>query len=361
MSFNLMDLAKGAISNQIKNKIGGILGMDDKAAGGAIETALPALIGGIIKKGSTPSGAGEVFGVLKDHDGGILENLGGIFDGGKQQDSYLEKGQGLLGLIFGGGLNGILGTIGSVIGMKSGLVGKMLSFLAPVVMGLLGKQNKSAGWDISGFSKALEAQKSHLPKMDGGLMNSLGIGDLMGSAKDAVSDTAATVGSAVSGGVDQAANTAGQAASGGMNILKMLLPLILLAALAFLVWRFVISPGGEDPANNNTNPSISVPNIDDLKGQLGGMFTGTTDAITGITDIPSAESARDTINGYTSRLDTLGLSKLPDTMKSTVTEQFLGFSGQLDAPLKKAYEIEGVQNIVKPSIDGMIEKFSFGN
>lgn len=383
MSFNLMELAKGALTDKIMGSIGGLLGTDAKATSGGIGAALPALIGGMMKKTSTSGGASEVFGVLDKHDGGMLGDLGGIFDGGEKQEGMLSMGQGLLKMIFGGGLSGILETIGKLSGLKSGMIGKLLSVLAPVVMGILGKQKKSAGWDIGNFTSAMASQKDHLPKMDSGLMDSLGIGSMLSSAKGvasgavgAASDAAGAVGGAVSGGVDKAADVA----AGGANMLKILLPVILLGALAFLAWKFLL-PGataGDDENKKTDDTSQVAPGGQGGQGGQGtlglggggagmaaaipGQFTriydGAKAAVSDVTDVPTAEAARDKFDGFTTKLGTLTpmMGNLPEAAKTQIGEGISGFTSELPSMLDKAYNIPGVEDVLKPSVDGFLEK-----
>ena len=53
MSVNIMDLVKGAVSNQVMGQIGGLLGTDAKKTPSLFETAAGSILGGLMKKGST--------------------------------------------------------------------------------------------------------------------------------------------------------------------------------------------------------------------------------------------------------------------------------------------------------------------
>ena len=53
MSVNIMDLVKGAVSDQVMGQIGGLLGTDAKKTPSLFETAAGSILGGMMKKGST--------------------------------------------------------------------------------------------------------------------------------------------------------------------------------------------------------------------------------------------------------------------------------------------------------------------
>ena len=267
MTVNLMDLVKGAVGSQI-GPLSGILGESEQNTNSAIGTAIPAILGGLMKKGSDQQGAGQIFKTLDDHDGGILDNLGGLLGGGNHQ-GVMDKGNGLLDMIFGGNRSGLLGTIGRIAGLGGSKTGMLMSLLAPVVMGVLGKQRRSQNLDAGGMMNLLNSQKDHLAgHMPGELSQSLGLGNMFSGAAGAVSGAASAAGQGVksaagavgdagratagavggagraaAGAAGDAAGAVGNAGKAGGGMLMALLPLLLIGALAFLGWRFFMGGG----------------------------------------------------------------------------------------------------------------------
>ena len=91
-------LAGGAIA-QISNK----LGIDQGTAGKAVAIALPLLIAALARNTSTPSGANALDqAVARDHDGSILDDIGGFLNSGNTAD-----GAGILGHVFGNQQNSV--------------------------------------------------------------------------------------------------------------------------------------------------------------------------------------------------------------------------------------------------------------
>jgi hypothetical protein len=58
------------------------LGADPGTTSNAVSVALPALLGALSKNASTDHGAAALDRALDDHDGSILDNIGGFFGSG---------------------------------------------------------------------------------------------------------------------------------------------------------------------------------------------------------------------------------------------------------------------------------------
>ena len=123
-------------------------GVNKKTAGKAMAAILPSLIHALNKNTSNQEGANSLNNALKkDHDGSILEN---IFDSLKEQDT--SSGQGILDHIFGKKQPAVQTGIGRSIGINPSTIGKIMSLVAPFLMGALGKarnENKLNAEDIS--------------------------------------------------------------------------------------------------------------------------------------------------------------------------------------------------------------------
>jgi hypothetical protein len=128
--------------------LGNKAGVDKKTAGKALTAILPSLIHALNKNSSSPEGAKSLNNALeKDHDGTILDN---IFDSLKQQDE--SAGQGILGHIFGKKQPAVENGIGKTLGINASAIGKIMSLVAPFLMGIIGKtrqENQLGAADIN--------------------------------------------------------------------------------------------------------------------------------------------------------------------------------------------------------------------
>jgi hypothetical protein len=143
-------LAGGAIS-QISNK----LGIDPGTAGKAVAIALPLLIAALARNSSTPSGANALDqAVARDHDGSILDDVGGFLNSGNTAD-----GAGILGHVFGNQQNSVEGALAQRTGLDPGSAGQILAMVAPLVLGAVGKTKMEQGLDANGLSAYLGDQQ----------------------------------------------------------------------------------------------------------------------------------------------------------------------------------------------------------
>jgi len=118
---------------------------------------MPVLMGAMQKNASTPEGASGLLGALsgKHSGGGILDNLGGLFEGGVE-DNVTNDGAGILGHILGGKQPAVENALSQKSGMDSGSVSQILKVAAPILMGVLGKQaSQNNVSDANGLSSML--------------------------------------------------------------------------------------------------------------------------------------------------------------------------------------------------------------
>ncbi len=113
----------------------------DKTAS-VLQMALPVLMGAMKKNASTPEGAAGLMGALNSkHDGSILDNLGGLFGGGVNEE-VKQDGMGILGHVLGGSQGNVANALSKKYGMDSQSVMNILQIAAPIILGYLGKQKQ---------------------------------------------------------------------------------------------------------------------------------------------------------------------------------------------------------------------------
>ena len=312
MSVNIMSMVKDAVSQQVMNKIGSMVGLDQSKSASAFETAAGSILGGLMNKASTPSGAEAVFGAVQKQDTGILDKLGDLLGGGEATDNFQKQGGGILDSVFGSGNQAAQKAVGSSLGLGSGMVGKLMSMAAPILMGVIGNYVKSKALNAVGLGSLLGEQKSFLGGLlPSSLTSNLGFGNMLSGAGDAASNVASGVGNAagnVASGVGNAAGSvasgvgnvagsvggaasnvagaatgaAGDAVSAGGGLLSKILPLAILAAILFGLWTFLISPmlGG---AGNMVKDGVGAVG-DGIGGAVGAVGDGVGGAVGAVGD-----------------------------------------------------------------------------
>jgi hypothetical protein len=181
--YSLQDLLGQEQGSQAVEQISQNVGADNSMVNAAIQAALPALISGLANNAATPEGAQSLDAALEqDHHAGVLDNLGGlagmIFGGGQEAPPPRQADAGgILGHILGGSQGQVAQEVSQKSGLDMGTVAQILMFLAPIVMGYLGKQKQEQGVGADGLggllggllgggSQAAAQQSSGNPMMD---------------------------------------------------------------------------------------------------------------------------------------------------------------------------------------------------
>lgn len=151
----ILDLLNSDMGRTIINGVSGSTGTDQGKTSSVLTMALPVLMKAMERNASTPEGAQGLIGALSSkHDGSILENLGGLFGGGVDEEVKTD-GSKILGHILGSRQQGVEQVIGQKAGLDAGSVGNILKVAAPILMGVLGQKarqnNVSSQSDITGL------------------------------------------------------------------------------------------------------------------------------------------------------------------------------------------------------------------
>ena len=425
MSVNIMGMVKDAVSQQVMNKIGGMIGLDQSKTSSAFETAAGSILGGLLKKSSSPAGTQQVFGAVEAQDTSILDKLGDLLGGGEATDQFQKQGGGVLDMVFGGSRGAAEKAVGGSLGLGEGMIGKLMAMAAPILMSVIGNYVKSKALNAVGLGSLLGEQKSHLAGvLPSSLTSNLGFGNMLSDAGNTASNVANSATGAVSGAANSAANTAGDAAEAGSGLLKAIIPLALLVALGLGLWFFFVGPmlqhgehvsGGGKIDRSNDGPATAgeltgnatvgigdlsddptegvgdlaggaadgignlandatqgmggiVPDLDiegmnldvlgENKEKLMAPIKGITDGFAGLATggKEAATGLADKISGFGTTLDGMEIDQMGAAQKTAVGGVLGQFSGVLEGLIAKVPA--PLQGIVKPAVDGLIEKIS---
>ncbi|MEL6675916.1 MAG: DUF937 domain-containing protein [Bacteroidota bacterium] len=164
---SLLDSLTQQITGSALSGLAGQLGADEGTTQSAITAALPMIVGALAKNASTNDGAASLTNALsKDHDGSILDNLGGFLS-----STDNGSGAGILGHIFGGNRGMVEAGLSQMSGLGQGQAGNLLENLAPLVMGMLGKTKSQQGLDASGIAGLLLGERNNAQQTSGAAMS----------------------------------------------------------------------------------------------------------------------------------------------------------------------------------------------
>ncbi|KIX19972.1 hypothetical protein SY27_15735 [Flavobacterium sp. 316] len=138
----ILDLLNSDMGKELIGNITEKTGINASQATNVVSSGLPAILGAMKDNVTSSDGASNLLGALTSgkHDGSILDNLGGFFNGGDFSD-----GSKILGHVLGSKQDNVVNNLSQNTGVDSSIISKILPMLAPIIMGYLGKQTKNNG------------------------------------------------------------------------------------------------------------------------------------------------------------------------------------------------------------------------
>ena len=370
---NLVDLIGGQLSSgDVLGKLGGLIGANESQTKSATSAAVPALLNVFSKLASTNSGADQLAKAMGGLDLGMLGNLAGAL-GGSQASGIGSLGGNLLGSLLGGGnnLQSLVGALASFAGMQPGIMKTLLTYLAPIVLGMVAKQFTGKP-DAAGISRLFSEQSANIR---GGLPKGFSLPDL-------------ALGAVSGGRPSEPARSHGHAhAEEKAGMPSWLLPLLVLGALGvgYYLWNQnqkkagdgavavredvvkdgpvvvdrteVIEKAGKDLVDTVTETIAIDPRFLEAGKVAGGLFTGLTKTLAGVTDEASAKAALPEFEKFGPLLTTLETEagKLPADEKPAFTKVIADNLGLLGKIIEKVMAIPGVKDVLGPVVTPMIE------
>nr|WP_293300407.1 DUF937 domain-containing protein [Allomuricauda sp.] len=138
----LLDLLNSPMGQQLISGVAGQTGQSENKTADVLSMAMPLLMGAMKKNTSTPGGAQGLMNALSSkHDGSILDDMGGLFGGGVDQN-VMDDGAGILGHILGTKQPQVENALSSKSGLDAGTISQILKIAAPILLGYLGKQTR---------------------------------------------------------------------------------------------------------------------------------------------------------------------------------------------------------------------------
>ncbi|HET7711388.1 MAG TPA: DUF937 domain-containing protein [Thermoanaerobaculia bacterium] len=186
------------------------LGTDPAATSSAVTLALPLLLGSLSRNASTPEGAADLDRALGDHDGSVLDDLPGLLGGGASELSGTNALGGGIGAAI---LRHILGKrrapveqgVGRATGLDPAQVAQLLTMLAPLIMGVLGRMKRQKGVGAEQLPQVLEQSRAEIEQREPAVA---GLGGVLDANNDGqIADDLARLGSSVLGGLFGAQRT----------------------------------------------------------------------------------------------------------------------------------------------------------
>ncbi len=330
---NIVQLILDLLSGNGFGKLAGLLGESETKTRSAAQAAVPALLGALSKLASSGDGAQKVISALRHVDPEVVANPGSVF--ADSAETVAEKGGSILGSLFSGNtISAIVNALSRLAGTSSGSTKSLLSYLAPLILGMIAKQFAGRSITPQGLTDLFTSQQNNITNA---LPSGLSPSDIPGLAP-APHGTSRSAGSP----------TYGQTKESRSAFPWWILPLALLALVGglYLLW-------------NLTRPSVpTVPDVTTVTKDLTGNFTALTETLNGIKDAASAEKALPRLTELAGKLEGMKalVDKLPDAGKAKVVELLKSNMGTLGDQFSRVLMLPGVTDKLRPALEGIVTK-----
>ncbi|NDC62407.1 MAG: DUF937 domain-containing protein [Planctomycetia bacterium] len=368
---NIVDLVTSQLTGDVLGKLGGLIGANESQTRSATNAAVPALLSALSGLASTNSGADKLASAMGGLDLNMLGNLAGLLGGG-QASSLGNTGGNLLGSLLGGNLSSIVGTLATFAGMQPGIMKTLLTYLAPIVLGVVAKQFTGRP-DAAGIARLFSEQQGNIRNA---IPRGLSLGDFTGGSTRA-SEPARTVGHQ-----HEEPATAGFPA-------WLPLALIPLLALGWWLWNnsqnqpkeiireerrvtegpitvdrtAVIEREGRKMTGvveETVELAPGVANAVRVGEDLTGLITNIGKVLGGVNDTTSAEVALPQLREFAPQIEAVQRSTdgLPAEGKSMIAKLVADNLPVIQKAIDTVLAIPGVKEILGPAITPMIETLS---
>jgi len=221
---NLLKIVKDQVSDNFLNKASEVIGGSPASTQKAIGALIPSFMGSVVTKASTESGASDLLSMIKN--GGYNSNAGSTEMNlmNNKTNEILSKGENLVSKLMGNNADNLVSRISSFSNLTKGGTSKLLSMVAPMVMGAIGKQVSQNNLNANGLRDLIKDQSQYVRAAMPQEMESL---DYITppATKDATSKVISSKSTAI-------APDNVETSSGG-GLFKWLVPLLLIGGLLF--------------------------------------------------------------------------------------------------------------------------------
>lgn len=258
MNANLLSLAQQALGGEFSKLAGQFLGESPGATQQALTTLLPAVLGGIARKGATHDGAAALMSQLQgaNLDVGMLGNIGSLFGGGGAGiNSLLKVGTSeLVPALFGDKSGALVSALADSSGLRSTSATNLVAMVVPLVLTFLKKFSGDNALSTGSLSTLLASQVPALQGvMDSRLSSALGFASpaaFLGGFGTQAADAARRAATGVASGAGAALATTAQVPG-----MKRWWPWIIGVAALLLLWVIF----GNKWANKTMAPVATAP------------------------------------------------------------------------------------------------------
>ena len=372
MAANLVSSVMQFLTPDVVAKIAQTLGIAPDVAQKVVSAGVPAILADFAALVTNPAGAAQLSGTLNQQNPSMLSQTMEAL-GGPDQKAIADIGSSLLSALLGGSdLNALASAVSDVSGVNQNAGKTILGLLAPIVVGALGQQQRSAGLDSRGLANLVSSQKNQITAaMPSGLANMLGARGALDAIDGGLrrgAETTATAAGRIAGTMSDTATGSSQVAYGTARKPRTAswpLWILGLAVPAGLGWYFLgdreqqlveqtrnlFNKATEDVAGN-------TPNAADVSADLTSSVDTVRTTLQGITDPASARAALPKLQQATEQLDKINslAAKLPPNSRKELASLVEASMPALNRLCDRVLSNQHIAGLAKPTIDALRAK-----
>lgn len=346
MAVNLLEMAKGYLTDAVISRLSGSLNENPENIQKALTGALPVFLSGLISRSSSSGSSSVTADLIQQFmaDSSITAQSAAV--GSDDPDRLMDQGGSIVDAVFGANSSLISGALAQFSGVKTSSASGLLALAGSVITGLLGRllTGNQEGVTIDNLPSLLAGQRDVVASgMPSGLVSLMGdmpgfgglsslLGGLSGAESSAVAGATGAVGAAVLGATggapaNEVRGTISKptpAYSDDINNQSKKFnfwPWLLAAVVAALILYFVRGCGNStdtatiSTTNDTTSASVqdATANMDSAATSAGALIDSASSSVAA-----AADGAGDMLADATAALGTFGPKKLPDGVELTI-------------------------------------------
>jgi len=164
MPTNLVSSIGKVLTPDLLARMASGLGIDRAIVEKASSASVPALLAALTSLVAKPGGVAKLGDAVAQQQPSILTSIANAIGGAGQQD-LINSGLNTLSSLLGGStLSALTSAVSRFSGASEGGANSLLGALGPLVMGVLGQQQRASGLDASGLAELLQSQKDNIAR-----------------------------------------------------------------------------------------------------------------------------------------------------------------------------------------------------
>lgn len=159
---NLIEMIRWVITPDIVRDASSVTGESDAATRATINGAIPSVLMGGLELGSTQAGSERLMQMISDGGYGAetVSGFGHLISDANSRQSLENSGEQVLSGLFGARSDGVSHAVAQAGGVRHSSASHLLRLIAPLVLGMIGKQISARGLDSRGLMNMLMGERS---------------------------------------------------------------------------------------------------------------------------------------------------------------------------------------------------------